>query len=151
MRNHRRRSSRRGFALLLVLIIVSFAAAIAVLFLLSARQERVGTDSYAQGSRVRQMADTAVNIVMGQINAATREGTAANPISWASQPGMIRTYNNTGNLSNAYKLYSWTPMMEGASARLQRPRFNPAFISLMASAQNFLPVPGPLLLPFTPT
>ena len=107
-----RRSSRRGFALLLTLIIVSFAAAIAVLFLLSARQERTGTDSYAQGSRVRQLADTAVNIAMGQINAATREGSATTPISWASQPGMIRTYNTAGNLSYAYKLYSWNPMLE---------------------------------------
>ena len=116
------RSSRRGFALLLTLIIVSFAAAIAVLFLVSARQERTGTDSYAQGSRVRQLADTAVNIVMGQINNATREGTAATPISWASQPGMIRTYNNTGHLSNAYKLYSWNNMVESTSST---PAFDP--------------------------
>lgn len=112
MRNFRHASSRRGFALLLVLIIVSFAAGVAVLFLLSAKQERAGTDSYAQGSRVRQLADTAVNIVMGQVNAATREGTNSVPRSWASQPGMIRTYKQDGTLSNAYKLYSWNNMIE---------------------------------------
>jgi len=124
MRILRHRSSRRGFALLLVLIMVSFAAAIAVLFLTNARQERVGTDSYAQGSRDRELSDTAVNIIIGQINTATREGTAAGPVSWASQPGMIRTYSQTGALSKAYKLYSWNdlgaaPMIEQGAA------FNP--------------------------
>ena len=108
-------AKQRGYALLLVLIIVSFAAVIAVMFLLSAGQERSGTNAYAQGSAVRQLASQAVNIVIGQINAATREGTMSTPVSWASQPGMIRTYNTQGGLSNAYKLYSWNNMIEAGS------------------------------------
>ncbi len=103
--------SRQGFALLLVLIVVSFTAAIALLFLLSAQQERTGTDSYAQGSRVRQLAATSVNLVMGQISTATKQGTSAAPVSWASQPGMIRTYDQTGSLKNAFKLYSWNNLV----------------------------------------
>jgi hypothetical protein len=112
LRSAFRPPGRRGFALLLVLIIVSFAAVIAAMFLLSARQERTSTTAYVAGAAVRPLADQAVNIVIGQINAATHEGTMNAPVSWASQPGMIRTYNTQGMLSNAYKLYSWANMTE---------------------------------------
>lgn len=112
MKKKLRSPAQGGFALLLVLIIVSFAAAIALLFLLGAQQERTGTNSYAQGSRARELADIPVNLVIGQINAATKQGTAANPVAWASQPGMIRTYDNTGALKNAFKLYSWNNLIE---------------------------------------
>ena len=105
--------------MVIVLIVVSFAAVISVMFLLSAGQERAATNSYAEGSTARELSSQAVNIVIGQINAATHEGTMAAPISWASQPGMIRTYNSQGNLSHAYKLYSWSNLTEADTA------FNP--------------------------
>jgi uncharacterized protein (TIGR02600 family) len=134
MKNSTRHSGRQGFALLLVLIVVSFAAVIAVMFLLSARQEHAGSSAYVQGSAVRQLASAAVNIVIGQISAATHEGTMATPISWASQPGMIRTYKSAGTLSNAYKLYSWASMTEAGTA------FNPtALAELPASTWATLP------------
>jgi len=98
---------RRAFALILVLIMLVLVATMAVLFLSSAGRERRGVDFYARSSQVRNFARMAVNRVMGQINAATKEGTAGVPVSWASQPGMVRTYDASGNGKDIYKLYSW--------------------------------------------
>lgn len=112
---------KRAFALVLVLIIIVLAATMAVFFLASAGQERRGVDLYARGSQVRHLAGMTVNRVMGQISAATKEGTATAPVSWASQPGMVRTFAATGTSAvNFYKLYSWDTGMVTAGG------FNPA-------------------------
>lgn len=109
-------SRQRGFALVLVLITLLLVATMVVLFLSSTGRERRGVDLYARGSQVRHLASMTVSRVMGQINAATKEGTAATPVSWASQPGMIRTYGATGDARNVYKLYSWDDLvMTGSS------------------------------------
>lgn len=98
---------QRAFALVLVLIVIVLAATMAVFFLASAGQERRGVDLYGRGSQARHLAGMAVSRVMGQIGAATKEGSASNPVAWASQPGMIRTYGNDGKPRSIYKLYSW--------------------------------------------
>ena len=115
---------RGGFALVIVLIALALITALTVFFMSNVGRERRGVDQYSRGSEARHFADTAVNLVMGQINAATKEGVAAPgatpvPVSWASQPGMIRTYKTDGTLSNAYKLYSWDNLVETGSG------FNP--------------------------
>jgi len=96
----------RAFALVLVLIVVVLTATMAVLFLGSTARERRGVDAYARGSQVRHLGQLAVSQVMAEINAATKEGTASAPVSWASQPGMIRTFAGAAPKS-VYKLYSW--------------------------------------------
>ena len=120
---HRSRSHDGAFALILVLITLTLATVIVIFYLASIGRERNAVDLYSQQSRVRQLADLPVSIVQAQINAATKEGTLKTPISWASQPGMIRTYNATGStssgatsyLSHAYKLYSWDNLVEEGS------------------------------------
>lgn len=102
---------KKAFALVLVLITIVLAAAMAVFFLSSAGRERRGVDMYARSSEVRHLAGMTVNKVMGQIGTATKEGTAAEPVSWASQPGMVRTYGGDGNPKNIYKLYSWDNLL----------------------------------------
>src|SRR5262249_49460827 len=54
-----------------------------------------------------------VNTVMGQIVEGTKgQGSSANVRqTWASQPGMIRTYDDKGNVGNSYKLYSAARMV----------------------------------------
>ncbi len=113
--------NRRAFALLLVLIAIVLSTSMAVFFLTSAGRERRGVSLYATSSEVRQLAGSAVSRVMGQINAATKEGTAATPVSWASQPGMIRTFAGGGDAQSIYKLYSWDTALSAAGAG-----FNPA-------------------------
>lgn len=111
---------RKGFALILVLICLAMAVTMAVLFLAGAADERRGVDTYARGSHVRHLSGMAVASVIGRINQATKEGTAANPVSWASQPGMVRTFAASGDPSNVYKLYSWDNPVEAGSG------FNPS-------------------------
>ena len=111
--------SRKAFALVLVMITIVLAATMAVFFLGSAGRERRGVDLYARGSHVRHLAGMTVSRVMGQINTATKEGTATTPVSWASQPGMIRTYSGNGTPANVYKLYSWDNLVEAGTG------FNP--------------------------
>jgi len=101
------RPDPRAFALVLVLIVLLLTTTMVVLFLAATGQERRSVDSYSRGNQVRHLARLAVHRVMGQVNAATKEGTATTPVSWASQPGMIRTYGGNGSLRDIYKLYSW--------------------------------------------
>ena len=120
---HRR--SRGGFALILVLIALALITALTVFFMSDVGRERRGVDQYSHGSETRHLADTAVNLVQAQINAATKENTPSVPVSWASQPGMIRTYNTTGALSNAYKLYSWDNLVESGVSGGSTTTFDP--------------------------
>ncbi len=97
------RHSRSGFALVIVLGILVLLVALVIGFLLSAATERTAASSYKSSVFARQLADTAVSVVQGQINVATTQGSN---VAWASQPGMVRTFDSGGALINAYKLYS---------------------------------------------
>lgn len=93
---------RKGVALVIVLGMLVLVAVLIVAFLSSASLELRSANSYASESDARALADSAVNIVLSQIQDATSNSSLA----WASQPGMIRTYDNTGSETTAYKLYS---------------------------------------------
>ena len=43
---------------------------------------------------------------MANIADGTKGGTATAPLAWASQPGMIRTYDTSGNPYRYHKLYT---------------------------------------------
>jgi len=107
---------RRGIALVLVLAFLVLITVFVIAFFSSVTTENSDASSYAAQTSVKQLADTAVNIVIGTIRTATT-GTAPNggPTAWASQPGMIRTYDNTGNPAADYKLYSSDAMVLNAN------------------------------------
>lgn len=96
-----------GLALPIVLASLVLVSALIVAFLISMTTERTSSKSYAAGAKVKQLADSTVNVVMAQIKSAT-SGTdpTGKPLAWASQPGMIRTWNTSGKAESAYKLYS---------------------------------------------
>lgn len=102
-----RRNSQRGVALVLVLSCLVILSILIVAFLLSSKNALTSSKTTADGSSVKLLADTCVNIVQGQIRSAT---TGGETISWASQPGMIRTYNDDGNPVSAFKLFSASSM-----------------------------------------
>ena len=87
---------------MLVLACVVLMALLIVGFLASIGAEVKSSKVYANGSSVKLLGQSAVDLVMAEIRDATRDGT----LCWASQPGMIRTYKNTGAVVNYYKLYS---------------------------------------------
>ena len=107
-----RAASRRGIALISVLTIVTLATILVLTFFTLARNEMVASANYSDGLHAKHLSETAVNMVIGQIRAATLDGNKV----WASQPGAIRTYNGSnGSFSEGYKLYSSGTMVETAS------------------------------------
>ena len=99
-------NTRSGVALVIVLGFLVIISALAVAFFSSVTTELKASRTYASGVSTRQLAESAVNLVMGQISEATSRTDAA----WASQPGMIRVYGGGSGTSNAlntlFKLYS---------------------------------------------
>ncbi|XHR28372.1 MAG: Verru_Chthon cassette protein A [Chthoniobacteraceae bacterium] len=98
---------REGAALVLVLSFLVLISALVLAFFSSVTTELSGAKNYAGEMSANQLADSAVQNVMGTIRLAT-SGTASDGsiTAWASQPGMIRTYNNQGTPIAYYKLYS---------------------------------------------
>jgi len=109
------RQSTRGFALMLVLAMLVLISVAAISFFSSVTTELRATKAYSEGVESTRLSDTAVSLVMAEITAATSAGSINNPVSWASQPGMIRTWDNQGQLNGIYKLYSWKEMIRTAN------------------------------------
>ncbi len=105
--------------MVIVLGFLVILSALAVAFFSSVSTELKGARTFASGVSTRQLADTAANVVMGQIrDATTRENGA-----WASQPGMIRVYrDSSGGVSakaeSFVKLYSSDQMTVTGSTEL---------------------------------
>ena len=119
----RKKQNQKGAALVIVLALLIVILGLAITFLNRVSIERTSSASYASAANTRQLADAAVNLVQGQIRAATTQG---DNIAWASQPGMIRTYGSgSGNSSTAssaffkaFKLYSASNMVQTSNATL---------------------------------
>jgi uncharacterized protein (TIGR02600 family) len=113
--------SKRAVALLLVLAFVLLISTVIVGFFSSSAGARREVSSYESGMVVKQLADVATNVVIGQISDATQSwevpATSASSkgsgkrLTFATQPGMIRTYDATGNPGRAFKLYSSPTMV----------------------------------------
>lgn len=107
--------SHRGVALLTVLAIIVLITVLIVGFLLRASTERTATANYSATTAAQLMAENVVNLVQAQINDATTKPDAA----WASQPGAIRVFNQTGGLDRIYRLYSATTFTATTASALQ--------------------------------
>jgi uncharacterized protein (TIGR02600 family) len=117
----------RGMALLIVMTMLVLISIIVVGILVSARQQASSTKSYSAGSEAKMLADVAVNLVTAQIVEATKDTEdpeTDEPMTWISQPGLIRTYT-PGKQKKAYKLFSSNEMIAdgtydpGAAATLE--------------------------------
>ena len=104
------RSQLSGAALVVTLAILVLLLGLTIGLFLTANSELRSASLYKNSQGVRELADTSVNLVQAQIKDATLENATAAPGSrstWASQPGMIRTYGSGTNATRSYKLYSW--------------------------------------------
>jgi uncharacterized protein (TIGR02600 family) len=107
------RRGRNGIALVVVLSGLIFLSALILAFLAGVGTELKSSKIYADGSSVRLLAQSAVNIVTAEIREATKSNdTDGNLGTWASQPGMIRAYKNNGQPDRYFKLYSDDNMIE---------------------------------------
>ena len=111
------RRAQRGIALVLVLAFLVLLSALVVAFFSSVQTELAGSKTYAKGVTVKQLAETATNIVIGQISDATKSYLVpgdqySTRLTWASQPGLIHTYGDDGKPGRSFKLYSSVNMVE---------------------------------------
>ena len=96
-----------GAALIVTLTLLLLITGLAISLFMTANTELQSASQFKNSQGLTELSDICVNLVMGQIKDATTTNAAGAPASrstWASQPGMIRTY---GSSTNSYKLYSW--------------------------------------------
>ncbi len=109
--NQRPRYLNSGVALVLVLAFLVLISGLILAFFSSVTTDANSAASFASEVTTKQLADTAANLVIGEITDATAGYQLEDPsnpkiTAWASQPGMIRTYDDSGNPYRFYKLYS---------------------------------------------
>ena len=109
-----------GAALLIVLSMLLLIGVIIIGFFARSVSFRKASASEHAAGTARKLAETAVNLVQAQIDhATTASGTAGEPkTAWASQPGAIRLYDDTGALKRIYRLYSATALTGSAVGEL---------------------------------
>jgi uncharacterized protein (TIGR02600 family) len=101
-----------GAALVIVLSFLVLITIMVVAFFSSTATEAVAAKTETHLQTTRQLADSTIQYVIGQIRQATSGGTTR---AWASQPGMIRTWDTSGNPEQAFKLYSANKMRDTIS------------------------------------
>lgn len=99
----------RAIALVTVVSLIAVMTVFTLAIFSMSQTEKVTARSNADAERTRQLADSAVNMVMGQIWAGTKSTGA--PRIWASQPGAIRSYSANGTFSTGYRLYTSDQMV----------------------------------------
>jgi uncharacterized protein (TIGR02600 family) len=97
--------NRRGIALITVVAVLGLATVLLLALFSTTENEYKSTLGYSAGQTARELADSSVNIVMGQIQKGSIQSAAARTIH-ATQPGAIRKYNLDGSFAAGYKLYS---------------------------------------------
>lgn len=104
-----------GVALVIVLALLSLMVVIVVALLSSASTQNASASNYRASVEIKQLASAATGVVIGQILDATRSfkgvDAASGRLAWASQPGMIRTWDDDGKGWKVFKLYSSREMV----------------------------------------
>ena len=97
--------------MLIVLAFLVLISAIIVAFFSSVTNELAVSKATSDSATTRQLAESAVNVVMAQIVDSTKGQQSKSAVAWASQPGMIRTFDISGTPGDFYKLYSSDKMI----------------------------------------
>lgn len=94
---------KKGAALVTVLAFLVIATVLTIAIAATSLFERRSSGVADTVLQTETLVRTVENLVQSQIRTAT---TLPATQAWASQPGMIRTFNNDGSLAVAHKLYS---------------------------------------------
>ncbi len=113
---------RAGLAIIVILLILVLLTAVTVAFLSRTSLEMRSSAADRASAKVIALADIAVGVVQSQINEATRQS----DVSWASQPGAVRTFNTSGDLVAVHKLYSALTLSATSVATLRTEDAPPA-------------------------
>ena len=114
-----RRSRSRGVALVMVLLLIALLSALVLSFFAAVRVETVSSASYSDRTKAQMFADSVKNLAIGQIQKGTEGVDGGYVLAWASQPGMIRTWDQQGDPKKAYKLYSSDQMIVNGDFKSQ--------------------------------
>ena len=100
--------------MIIVLSLVAVMAMLAMVFFSSTAAESQTSQSQSSAQSAQQLASSAAQIVMAQIQLAGNQTAPGNSaaVAWTSQPGLLRTFTPSGP-STVYKLYSDTDMVSG--------------------------------------
>ncbi len=91
-----------AMAILTTLATLTLLTVLLLALLSTGRTELASANVYADNLEVRGFSEAATNLVIGQIRDATGRINEA----WASQPGAIRRWDQSGNFVAGHKLYS---------------------------------------------
>jgi len=107
------KTDRRGLALISVLGVVTLATILVLALFTVSDAEKRSAESYAEGNAARHLANSAIDIVKNQIQAAATGSTVpgTGPVIWASQPGAVRTYDQEGRFAQGRTLFSSSSMV----------------------------------------
>jgi len=111
------RHARRGVALVIVLAFLVLLSTLIIAFFSSVQLEAQSSANYGASVAAKQLVQSALHVAMGQVSDATKStktpgsAAAADRIAWASQPGMIRTWDADGSGWKIFKLYSAKDMV----------------------------------------
>ncbi len=115
--------AKRGVALVIVLAFLVLLSALVLAFFNSVQTDLSAASNYRSAIEARQLVESATQVVTGQITDATRsfkvrQQPSTNPtipaggrVTWASQPGLIRTWGDDGLPWKNFKLYSAKDMV----------------------------------------
>ena len=108
-------NSQRGAALVIALATIVLVTVLVLSLFLSVTTERTESAAAANQGDAERLASGVVDLVKSTITQATTgyKSTAStgapdtsSPVAWASQPGLIRTWDTSGNPYRSYRLYS---------------------------------------------
>lgn len=112
-----RRKYNLGASLILVLAALVLLAGLVIAFFSSVTTDLTASRTFSDAVSTRGLADSVVNVVMSQIREATKGANAAGqPVAWASQPGLIRSWDQDGNPLAVFRLYSSDQMVAPAAS-----------------------------------
>ena len=105
-----------GVALVITLLCLALLVALAVGFLGNVSTNRASSATDHGIALTQSLSDSVVELVKVQIVEGTKSQVGGSDRGWASQPGMIRTFNLGGGKGSYYKLYSASEMVKDGSA-----------------------------------
>lgn len=155
-----RNPSERGVALVLVLAFIVLLSGMLVAFLSTAGNSRRAAGQYEAEVSLGQLAETATNVVMGQIIDGTRSwevppatgvepSSSADRLTYSTQPGLIRTYDSKGHVGRAFKLYSSDTMVtpEGSEWVVTNELGKEVPSNWVVNSAQFVDLNAPVLVP----
>ena len=136
---------RSAFALITVLATLSIVLVLLLAVLQSGRAEIRSAQLGSDQRSLMGLKDTATNLVIAQIRAATTLGNEGERKAWANQPGAIRVYDQGGSFEAGFKLFSDEVMRVGSESQLTQSDQIPADWNLPENLRHFVDLNEPVI------